>query len=328
MALENRHYGPDIIGGNIDRLFSSSTETFQPTEKNDLRTLGINPDVVKSVDRRKFWGAEVPSNYFIELGNGEYRLRGNANLEINVQTGDGYRWAGRVSFFPQDATKNGELVALPSFMMEDGYEILIHDDSQDTNEESLAQEDAPILTRIDSICKTSFNDGGHFSSAGREDLGCDCWGQRQEAKRLIMKRHRGISILSPMEGRGNGKRVHAQQIQIQNYMARTGQEIPDTYKTVEALGHKRDSRPEFYFIEALIIKELLGLENIELLSNNPDKADSLKQAGIKVILSDLIDAANPDYYKGVNANAKRANGHTGLGPDRIATIFERRKPSE
>ncbi len=298
--------------GNISRdLFSS--DVLRPVERQDLQTLGINTDVVKSVDRQRMGIAEVPTGYFTQMENGQFVVRGHVYTEVGVKTGEDHDWTGRVFFFPQDATKNGAAVELPSFVMEDGFQVLIHNTPDSTDEAH--------TIRMDSVCKTSMYDGGHVSSAGIEGLGCDCSGQRTEAKKVIMQSPRGLSILSPMEGRGNGQRVHVQQIQIQNYMARAGQEVPDTYQAVEALGHKRDPRSALYFLEALIIRELFDIDKINLLSNNPEKSTALAEAGINVKLVDLTDVANPGYYSGLNAKAKAMGGHTGLA--RITTLFAR-----
>lgn len=290
-------------------------DVLRPTERQDLLGLGINPIVVKSVDRKRIGIAEIPTGYFVEMSNNEHTLRGHIYAEVDLETGDeNNTWTGRVFFFPQDAVKNGEAVEIPSFAIDEGYQILVHTPNDSP--------DKPFTVRMDSVCKTSMYDGGHVSSAGNPDLGCDCLGQRDEGKRIILESPKGLSILSPMEGRGNGQRVHVQQIQMQNFMARTGQEILDTYQTVEALGHKKDSRPDLYFIEALILSELFGIGEVRLLSNNEDKANPLKNAGIKVTLDDIVDKKHPNYYMGINAEAKAKGGHTGLA--RAITLFQRR----
>ncbi len=287
-------------------------DVLRHTERQDLLALGIEPNVVKSVDRKRIGISEIPTGYFVELTNGQHKIRGNVYTEIDVEMGDG-TWTGRAHFFPQDATKNGEAVDLPGFTIEDGYQILIHSPA--------SEDETPMTIRIDSVCKTSMYDGGHISSAGEAGLGCDCSGQRNKAKKAIMRSPRGLSILSPMEGRGNGQRVHVQQIQVQNFMKRTGLEVLDTFETVEALGHKRDSRPDLYFLEALIIIELLGIDKINLLSNNPEKIAALQEAGIEVSPIDLIDTDNPNYYQGINAKAKAEGGHSGLA--RVIDLFRR-----
>ena len=121
----------------------------------------------------------------------------------------------------------------------------------------------PVMVRLHSECFT----GDVFGS-----LRCDCGPQLQEAMRQIEKHGRGIILYLRQEGRGIGLRnkLKAYHLQEQGF---------DTAEANTQLGFKVDER--HYEVAAQMLKEL-GVREIDLLTNNPDKINQLKLDGIRV----------------------------------------------
>ena len=119
------------------------------------------------------------------------------------------------------------------------------------------------LVRIHSQCLT----GDVFGS-----LRCDCRQQLEMALAMIADEGTGILIYEQQEGRGIGLMAKLQAYALQDSGL-------DTVEANERLGFKADHR-EFQ-MPAEILKAL-GIRQVRLLSNNPDKVAALEQAGIKV----------------------------------------------
>lgn len=122
----------------------------------------------------------------------------------------------------------------------------------------------PILTRIHSQCQT----GEVFLS-----LKCDCKEQLKESLRLIAKRKRGVLIYLSQEGRGIGLAN-----KIKSYLLQ--EKGLDTVEANKALGFPPDLRD--YEVAGQILKDL-GVNEIEILTNNPQKIENLKKMKIKVV---------------------------------------------
>jgi GTP cyclohydrolase II len=119
------------------------------------------------------------------------------------------------------------------------------------------------LVRIHSQCLT----GDVFGS-----LRCDCRQQLEMALAMIAGQGAGILIYEQQEGRGIGLMAKLQAYALQDSGL-------DTVEANERLGFKADHR-EFQ-MPAEILKAL-GIRQVRLLSNNPDKVAALERAGIKV----------------------------------------------
>jgi GTP cyclohydrolase II len=119
------------------------------------------------------------------------------------------------------------------------------------------------LVRIHSQCLT----GDVFGS-----LRCDCRQQLEMALAMIADEGTGILIYEQQEGRGIGLMAKLQAYALQDSGL-------DTVEANERLGFKADHR-EFQ-MPAEILKAL-GIRQVRLLSNNPDKVAALEHAGIKV----------------------------------------------
>ncbi|NUP19168.1 MAG: GTP cyclohydrolase II [Streptomyces sp.] len=118
------------------------------------------------------------------------------------------------------------------------------------------------LVRLHSECLT----GDVFGSAR-----CDCGPQLREAVERIAERG-GVLLYLRQEGRGIGlyNKLDAYALQDQGL---------DTYAANAALGLPEDDRD---YTAAAQMLTALGIGELDLLSNNPDKADQLRGLGIEV----------------------------------------------
>ncbi|OCG28621.1 GTP cyclohydrolase II [Gilliamella sp. wkB108] len=121
----------------------------------------------------------------------------------------------------------------------------------------------PILTRIHSECLTG---DALFS------LRCDCGFQLESALKQIGKEGRGILIYHRQEGRNIGliNKIKAYALQDQGL---------DTVEANEQLGFAADERN---FLLCADMLTLLGVKQIRLLTNNPEKVKVLENSGIKI----------------------------------------------
>jgi GTP cyclohydrolase II len=122
----------------------------------------------------------------------------------------------------------------------------------------------PPLVRIHSQCLT----GDVFHS-----LRCDCRAQLELAIDQIATEGRGLVIYENQEGRGIGlmNKLRAYELQDRGM---------DTVEANEHLGFEADLRD--YALPARILKWFL-VDQVRLLSNNPDKIAALEGAGVKVV---------------------------------------------
>ena len=122
----------------------------------------------------------------------------------------------------------------------------------------------PPLVRVHSQCLT----GDVFGS-----LRCDCRQQLEMALAMIAGEGAGILIYEQQEGRGIGLMPKLQAYELQDSGL-------DTVEANEKLGFKADHRE--FALPAEMLKAL-GLKEVRLLSNNPDKVAALESAGIRVV---------------------------------------------
>lgn len=121
----------------------------------------------------------------------------------------------------------------------------------------------PALVRIHSQCMT----GDVFGS-----LRCDCRQQLEMALAMIAEQGAGVLIYEQQEGRGIGLMAKLQAYELQDQGL-------DTVEANERLGFKADHRE--FALPAQILKAL-RINEVRLLSNNPDKVSALERAGIRV----------------------------------------------
>lgn len=121
----------------------------------------------------------------------------------------------------------------------------------------------PLLTRVHSKCFT-----GDTLSSTR----CDCNAQLHQSMQLIEQQGRGLLIYLNQEGRGIGlvNKIKAYALQDEGY---------DTVEANHMLGLPTDARDYEIAVEIL---QTLGIESIDLLTNNPEKEAQLAAYGITV----------------------------------------------
>lgn len=122
----------------------------------------------------------------------------------------------------------------------------------------------PPLVRVHSQCLT----GDVFHS-----LRCDCRQQLELSLSMITEEGAGILIYEQQEGRGIGLMAKLQAYELQDAGL-------DTVEANERLGFKADYRD--FTLPGEMLKAL-GVTQVRLLSNNPDKVHALERAGVKVV---------------------------------------------
>jgi GTP cyclohydrolase II len=149
-----------------------------------------------------------------------------------------------------------------------GFELHREDNGEASRETGVAVVmgditcNAPLL-RIHSQCLT----GDAFRS-----LRCDCGEQLQASLRMIAEEGAGTLIYEEMEGRGIGLMAKVRAYELQDGGC-------DTIEANERLGYRIDYRD---YILPVQILHRLGISRVRLITNNPEKINSLMTAGIAV----------------------------------------------
>jgi GTP cyclohydrolase II len=154
------------------------------------------------------------------------------------------------------------------------------------------------LVRIHSQCLT----GDVFGS-----LRCDCRQQLELALTMIAGEGAGILIYEQQEGRGIGLIPKLQAYELQDSGL-------DTVEANERLGFKADHRE--FALPAEILKAI-GVSEVRLLSNNPEKVTALERAGIKVI--ERVPCEVPP--------SKHAEAYLKVKREKLGHLFTKPSPS-
>ncbi|OYW54415.1 MAG: GTP cyclohydrolase [Rhizobiales bacterium 12-68-15] len=154
---------------------------------------------------------------------------------------------------------------------------------------------APVPVRLHSACLT----GDLFGS-----LKCDCGDQLRGTVARMAEGGGGILLYLDQEGRGNGiaNKMKAYKLQSEGY---------DTYDADEVLGFGLDQR-RFDFAARMLA--LLGVRQVELHTNNPEKIGAMKAAGIEVTgEARVIGRLNPENVRYLASKRDRAQHRIDIG---------------
>ncbi len=163
-----------------------------------------------------------------------------------------------------------------------------------------------VPLRIHSECLTSEVFGS---------LKCDCREQLEGAQRYVADAGAGVVLYLRQEGRGIGlaNKIRAYALQ---------QAGADTIEANERLHLPVDARS--YDVAAAMIRHL-GIQSIQLITNNPAKVEGLRQLGVEVT-GRIPMVIAPNLYSRDYLEVKRqrmahhlpeaANGKGALAPDR------------
>jgi 3,4-dihydroxy 2-butanone 4-phosphate synthase/GTP cyclohydrolase II len=149
-----------------------------------------------------------------------------------------------------------------------------------------------VLCRVHSACLAA-----HVFNS----IECDCREQMEMAQSMIQKEGRGVIIWLDQEGRGHG---HMAVMNVARLASEQGIPQSEAYRK---LGFGADGRD--YMAAAEILADL-KVKSIVLITNSPEKVQTLEQAGVKVsgTRGAVIDVQGNETLKAYYAD-KQAKGH-------------------
>ena len=328
-GFEPHGYNPEYTTNDKKRK-----EILEARMQSEFAILGLDPSIVKAVTPRRIRDNNNVLHdvgHFIRLQNEyDYTAPGETEAECNIDAllmyqlnwrdGDktiqedgkpGRLWDFHAMVIPYFYHLNGIEVPLPPEITTYGYQVVGR---------GYHKVEVPHV-RLDTMCMTSMPMGGHMSSEGHESLGCDCDTQRYLGQEIVHAAG-GLTLLSPLEGRGNGLKGHGSQLMRQAMAKRYNEPMPDTYEAVQELGYPKDRRPDFYPLETTLMIMFGKPESgrIILHSNNPEKKRALEREGLLVEAECLFDKTRKAYYLGGNYQAKsETGGHARI--DKFSSVF-------
>jgi 3,4-dihydroxy 2-butanone 4-phosphate synthase/GTP cyclohydrolase II len=171
-----------------------------------------------------------------------------------------------------------------------GYRSLTSDEEFVALVRGEMRADRPTLARIHSQCLT----GDAFCS-----LKCDCGRQLHAAMRLIADEGCGVIVYQQQEGRGIGIINKIRAYALQDAGA-------DTIEANQRLGLEVDLRRYEQCAEILLD---LGLGQVRVLSNNPEKIRALKASGLEVVARVALELPPTDAASNYLRTKKEKMGH-------------------
>jgi GTP cyclohydrolase II len=202
-------------------------------------------------------------------------------VSVPIDARDVVRWSARhdllhvsvadIHAYEETAAQEMQIVAGARVPLEDAENVRIQAfRPPDGGVEHLAvivgdpRRHGPVLVRLHSECFT----GDLLGS-----LKCDCGDQLRGAIRLISEEGGGVLLYLAQEGRGIGliNKLRAYNLQDQGF---------DTIDANERLGFEADER---LFRPAAEMLHRMGIGEVRLLTNNPDKVEGLRRHGISVV---------------------------------------------
>jgi GTP cyclohydrolase II len=148
----------------------------------------------------------------------------------------------------------------------------------------------PPLVRIHSQCLT----GDVFGS-----LRCDCRLQLELALKKIAEEGAGILLYEQQEGRGIGLMAKLKAYELQDAGL-------DTVEANVELGFEADYRE--YELPARVLK-MLGVTQVKLMTNNPDKVAAMESAGISVVERISAEVAAQETFAAYVRTKQEKMGH-------------------
>ncbi len=187
------------------------------------------------------------------------------------------------------------LIGKSSLPTEHGvFDIHVFRDQQGNEHSLLSMGDVSqpnALVRLHSECLT----GDAFGS-----LRCDCGEQLQAALQRIAENGVGALVYLRQEGRGIGlgNKIRAYELQDNGL---------DTVDANHQLGFPADAR---VYDTAAMMLNALQIDNIRLMTNNPDKVESLKSLGINIVDKVPHQVAIHEHNKMYLATKAQRMGHS------------------
>ncbi|HXG65798.1 MAG TPA: GTP cyclohydrolase II [Blastocatellia bacterium] len=171
-----------------------------------------------------------------------------------------------------------------------GYKSLVSDEEFVALVRGQLRPDRPSPIRIHSQCLT----GDVFGS-----VKCDCGEQLHAALNFIAAEGHGAIVYQQQEGRGIGiiNKIRAYALQ---------DEGADTVEANELLGLEVDGRRYEQCAEVLLD---LGLQQVRVMSNNPEKIRALEGSGLEVIERIPLETRPPDAALNYLRTKKERMGH-------------------
>lgn len=249
----------------------SSKRMLDPTSPGETGQKPINGKHPRSDLKQKLQGVPhfVPEEAYCTSGNGNMLKDGSNCVQLVASVDLPTRYGRFVLYGFYESATGAEHTAIVQGNVDQAV-------------------DCPV--RLHSECHT----GDVWAS-----LRCDCREQLEAAVQYVAAQERGAVVYLRQEGRGIGllNKIKAYQLQELGL---------DTVEANEYLGYPAEARD--YGVAARIL-QLLGIQSVALLTNNPDKIEKLTAEGVVVTRRIPLEmTANPhnEFYL---ATKKQKMGH-------------------